>query len=58
LFGNFKRAYTVARRNEIKIIRDIYTGAARFVVYVNVMQRIDGRVTNANAVFALTASGS
>jgi HK97 family phage major capsid protein len=58
LFGNFKRAYTVARRNEIKIIRDIYTGSARFIVYVNVMQRIDGRVTNANAVFALTASGS
>jgi HK97 family phage major capsid protein len=58
LFGNFKRAYTVARRNEIKIIRDPYTGASRFVVYVNVMQRIDGRVTNANAVFALKASGS
>jgi HK97 family phage major capsid protein len=58
LFGNFKRAYTVVRNRDIRIIRDPYTGSAQFIVYLNVMQRIDGRVTNDKAVFALVASGS
>jgi HK97 family phage major capsid protein len=53
LFGNFKKAYTIGRKPEIKIIRDIYSGSSQFRVFINVMQRIDGRVTQAEAVYAL-----
>jgi len=58
LFGNFAKAYTIARKDQVHIIRDPYTGSGNFEVYVNVMSRYDGRVTQSEAVHALKASGS
>ena len=58
LFGNFFKAYAIARKPEFHVIRDPYTGAANFQVYINAMQRIDGRVTQSEAVHALNMATS
>ncbi len=58
LFGNFYKAYGIARKPEFHVIRDPYTGAANFQVYINAMQRIDGRVLQTEAVHALNMATS
>jgi HK97 family phage major capsid protein len=58
LYGNFKRAYTVAMRMGTYVIRDIYSGSDKFRVFLNVMQRVDGRVTQSEAAKRLVAAGS
>lgn len=58
LFGNFRRAYTVALKDGIYVIRDIYSGSDRFRVFLNVMRRVDGRVTQSEAAYRLVAAGS
>jgi len=58
LYGNYKRAYTIALREGTYVIRDIYSGSDRFRVFLNVMRRVDGRVTQAEAAKRLVAAGS
>lgn len=58
LYGNFKRAYTLAMREGVYVIRDQFSGSDKFRVYLNVMRRVDGRVTQSEAAKRLIAAGS
>jgi len=58
LYGNFRRAYTLAVRNGMHVIRDQFTGSQRFRVATHAMRRVDGRVTQSEAAKRLVAAGS
>ena len=58
LYGNYRRAYTLAMREGTYVIRDIYSGSDKFRVFLNVMRRVDGRVTQSEAAKRLIAAGS
>lgn len=58
LYGNYKRAYTLAMREGVYVIRDQFSGSDKFRVYLNVMRRVDGRVTQSEAAKRLVAAGS
>lgn len=58
LYGNYKRAYTLAMREGVYVIRDQFSGSDKFRVYLNVMRRVDGRVTQSEAAKRLVAAGA
>jgi HK97 family phage major capsid protein len=57
-FGNWFRAYSIAIREEIAILRDPYTLANQDAVRVNFRFRVDGAPTNKEAVKFLKMTNS